>query len=51
MDDNLKAPIAAKRLLEVFPVVQTRGVSMKIPMPGHAVSNNEQAIKEVLENG
>lgn len=49
-EDNWKAPIAAKRLLEVFPRVVTRGVNLKIPMPGHSVGQNEAAIKEVLDN-
>lgn len=48
--DNFKAPIAAERLKEVFPMVETRGEVMKIPMPGHAVGNNEEAVKEVLGN-
>lgn len=48
--DNFKAPIAARRLSEVFPMVTTRGVNLKIPMPGHAVGQNEEAIKEVLQN-
>lgn len=47
--DNFKAPIAAERLREVFPMVETRGEVLKIPMPGHAVGQNEAAIKEVLE--
>jgi len=33
--DNFKAPIAAERLKEVFPMVETRGEVFKIPMPGH----------------
>ena len=48
--DNFKAPIAAKRLTEVFPSVQTRGEVLKIPMPGHAVGENKEAIEEVLQN-
>lgn len=39
-DDNYKAEIAAKRLKEIFPMVETRGVRCKIPMPGHAVGVN-----------
>ena len=31
-------------------MVETRGETLKIPMPGHAVGQNEEAIKEVLEN-
>jgi len=31
-------------------MVETRGEVLKIPMPGHAVGQNEAAIKEVLEN-
>lgn len=48
--DNFKAPIAAQRLLEVFPNVETRGEVMKIPMPGHAVGNSQEAVDEVLTN-
>jgi hypothetical protein len=31
-------------------MVESRGEQMKIPMPGHAVGNNEEAIKAALEN-
>ena len=46
-ENNYKAPIAAERLKEVFPMVETRGEVLKIPMPGHAVGSNEEAIKEL----
>lgn len=48
--DNYKAPIAADRLKEVFPMVETRGEVLKIPMPGHAVGDNQEAIADVLSN-
>mmetsp|Transcript_27227 Transcript_27227/g.41410 ORF Transcript_27227/g.41410 Transcript_27227/m.41410 type:complete len:86 (+) Transcript_27227:320-577(+) len=31
-------------------MVETRGEVLKIPMPGHAVGSNEEAVAEVLEN-
>lgn len=46
--ENNKAIIAAKRLMEIFPSVETRGEKLRIPMPGHAVGKNEEAIKSVL---
>ena len=39
-ENNFKAEIAAKRLAEVYPKVETRGVVMNIPMPGHAVAES-----------
>lgn len=48
LTDNEKAKIAAKRLLEIFPNAVTRGVKLSIPMPGHAVGHNEEAIRKVL---
>ena len=48
--DNFKAPIAAERLKEIFPMVETRGEVFKIPMPGHACGQNEEAIKELNDN-
>jgi len=47
-EDNYKALIAAKRLKEVFPSVEARGKRLKIPMPGHAIGNNEDALREVI---
>jgi len=47
-EDNYKALIAAKRLKEVFPAVEARGERLKIPMPGHAIGNNEEALREVI---
>jgi len=35
--DNEKAKIAAMRLQEIFPGVTSKGYSLRIPMPGHAV--------------
>jgi ubiquitin-like modifier-activating enzyme ATG7 len=46
--ENFKAPIAAQRLKEVFPLVEASGEVLKIPMPGHAVGANEEAVKELL---
>ena len=34
-----KAQAAAQKLSEIFPGVQSQGVSMSIPMPGHSVSD------------
>ena len=48
--DNFKAPIAAKRLKEVFPMVKATGEILKIPMPGHAVASNDQAQAELYDN-
>lgn len=31
-------------------MVETRGEVLRIPMPGHAVGNNEEAVNEVLAN-
>jgi ubiquitin-like modifier-activating enzyme ATG7 len=41
-EDNYKAPIAAKRLKEVYPMVKSEGHRLAIPMPGHAVADNEE---------
>ena len=49
-EDNFKAPIAAERLKEVFPIVETRGEVLKIPMPGHAIGPSEEAKQEVINN-
>jgi len=40
--DNYKAPIAAKRLAEIYPNVTTRGEVMSIPMPGHSVGDDKE---------
>ena len=48
--DNEKAKIAAKRLQEIFPSVETRGVTLRIPMPGHAVGQNPEAIESLLKD-
>lgn len=48
--DNQKAHIAAKRLAEVFPSVNTKGIHLSIPMPGHAVGSNPAAIQKVLDD-
>lgn len=41
-DDNFKAPIAATRLKEVYPMVKSQGHVLTIPMPGHAVADNDE---------
>lgn len=41
-DENYKAPIAAKRLAEVYPNVKSEGHVLSIPMPGHVVSENQK---------
>ena len=48
--NNEKAKIAAQRLQEIFPLVETRGINLKIPMPGHAIGSNEEAVKQILES-
>lgn len=48
--DNEKAKIAASRLQEVFPNAVTRGVTLRIPMPGHAVGKNTEAIESMLRD-
>jgi ubiquitin-like modifier-activating enzyme ATG7 len=40
--DNFKAPLAAKRLAEIYPNVTTRGENMSIPMPGHSVGEDKE---------
>jgi ubiquitin-like modifier-activating enzyme ATG7 len=50
IEDNQKAHITAKRLQEIFPGAVTKGVHLSIPMPGHAVGSNPQAIQKVLED-
>ena len=42
-EDNFKAEIAAKRLAEVYPKVEARGYKLNIPMPGHAVAEDQHA--------
>ena len=48
--DNFKAPIAAKRLAEIYPKVETRGINMSIPMPGHSVGDDPEQQKKVVED-
>ena len=38
--ENWNALIAAKRLKEIYPKVDARGVVMSIPMPGHLVGSD-----------
>ncbi|XP_059612507.1 ubiquitin-like modifier-activating enzyme ATG7 isoform X2 [Phlebotomus argentipes] len=44
-----KAATAAKRLLEIYPALTTKGISLHIPMPGHPIgdSTREQTIKDI----
>ena len=48
-EDNFKAQVAARRLAEVYPSVETQGVVMNIPMPGHTVAEDkyEQLFQDV----
>ncbi|XP_052202532.1 ubiquitin-like modifier-activating enzyme atg7 [Diospyros lotus] len=39
---DFKAKAAAKSLKRIFPAVETEGVVMAIPMPGHPVSSQEE---------
>lgn len=39
-EDNYKAQVAARRLAEIYPKVETHGEVMSIPMPGHTVSED-----------
>jgi len=48
--DNFKAPIAAERLREVYPKVETQWHVLSIPMPGHAVGDDPENQKKVLES-
>lgn len=34
----------------MFPSVNTRGHKLRIPMPGHAVGNNEEALNELFND-
>ena len=42
-----KAEGAAQSLKEIFPGVESVGVNLSIPMPGHAIGSEEKAIEEV----
>ncbi|XP_055715458.1 ubiquitin-like modifier-activating enzyme ATG7 [Phlebotomus papatasi] len=44
-----KASTAAKRLLEIYPALTTKGISLHIPMPGHPIgdSTRDQTIKDI----
>ena len=41
--------MAAERLKEVFPLAETKGIKLRIPMPGHSLST-EESLKETLED-
>ncbi len=34
----------------MFPGVTSRGIQLRIPMPGHAIGSNPEAIEEVLKD-
>ncbi|GAB0099224.1 Ubiquitin-like modifier-activating enzyme ATG7 [Sergentomyia squamirostris] len=44
-----KAATAAQRLLEIYPSLVTKGLSLHIPMPGHPIgdSTRDQTIKDI----
>ena len=39
--DKDKAAAAAEKLKQIFPAVYATGITMRIPMPGHAVETKE----------
>ncbi|XP_030853789.1 ubiquitin-like modifier-activating enzyme ATG7 [Strongylocentrotus purpuratus] len=45
-----KAQTAAEKIEKIFPGVKTRGVSLSIPMPGHAVGTSDEAIQQTRES-
>ena len=47
--DNYKATIAAKRLKEIYPNVQSEGHVLSIPMPGHSVGEDPILQQEVVK--
>jgi len=47
VDERPKAECAAERLKEIYPSIETKGVRMCIPMPGHS-ANTEEAKKEAI---
>ena len=48
---QLKAPMAAKKLKEIFPGLETTGIHMEIPMPGHYLEQKDtpEHIKKTLD--
>mmetsp|Transcript_26095 Transcript_26095/g.30119 ORF Transcript_26095/g.30119 Transcript_26095/m.30119 type:complete len:343 (+) Transcript_26095:871-1899(+) len=49
VNERSKAECAAERLKEIYPCIETKGITMCIPMPGHPVQS-EEAEKEVIDN-
>ncbi|XP_038067889.1 ubiquitin-like modifier-activating enzyme ATG7 [Patiria miniata] len=45
-----KAQAAAERLKKIFPGMQATGLSLSIPMPGHAVGSSEDVLKQTRED-
>ncbi|XP_071484783.1 ubiquitin-like modifier-activating enzyme ATG7 [Diadema antillarum] len=45
-----KAQTAADKIRKIFPGVKSEGVSLSIPMPGHAVGTSEEAIQQARES-
>lgn len=48
--DNFKATIAAKRLKEIYPKVNVKGVNLSIPMPGHSLGENPEVRQKAFED-
>ena len=46
-DEGTKANTAAASLKRVYPHVQTEGISLSIPMPGHLIQDQAQARKDI----
>ncbi|XP_033647359.1 ubiquitin-like modifier-activating enzyme ATG7 isoform X1 [Asterias rubens] len=45
-----KAQTAANRLKLIFPGVNATGLSLSIPMPGHAIGSSEEILKQTKED-
>lgn len=49
IDEKYKAECAAERLKEIYPLIETEGIVMSIPMPGHP-GKTEEAAKEIVDS-
>jgi ubiquitin-like modifier-activating enzyme ATG7 len=49
VDERPKAECAAERLKEIYPLAETKGITLSIPMPGHP-AKTEEAEKEIIES-
>lgn len=49
IDERSKAECAAERLKEIYPLIETRGINLCIPMPGHPAAT-EEAASEVVNS-